>query len=166
MNVLSLVSIGIAAALIAEPFVRSRTPKKRREKIVAKEREEYQKRIEYNRAHLPSTEPPELSPDWQALNEFIFVSRFRFDIGDNEIVYPDYDSRMPRKTIPRSHFDDDTLKLLEKLEKDADWFYGHHTGNSAGECGSVLESFLREKYPELTEKSVVRIVQTYCVNDR
>lgn len=132
-----------------------------------KEREEYQKKTEYNRTHLPSTEPLGLSPDWQKVNEFILVSRFRFDIGDDEVVYTDYDSGMTGKiTLPKSDFDEDSLKLLAELKKDVDWFYEHHTGNSAGECGSVLEGFLREKYPKLTEKSVSRIVYTYCINDR
>lgn len=71
-----------------------------------------------------------------------------------------------RHSIPKSELDDDTIKLIELIERDVDWFYAHHTGNSVGECGYVLESFLREKYPKLTEKSVGRIVQTYCINDR
>lgn len=36
-----------------------------------KEREEYGKRAEYNREHLPSKELPPLSPDWVVLSEFI-----------------------------------------------------------------------------------------------
>ena len=164
MNVLSLISIGVAAALIAEPFLKSRTAKKRRNEVCEKEREEYRQRAEYNRAHLPSKELPPLSPDWAAVNRLIEETRFRlYDEGD---VFRSYEYDKGTWTIPKSDFDSDTLKLIDLIKKDVDWFYGHPTGCSARECGTVLEDFLCEKYPLLSEKSVSCIVSRYCINAR
>lgn len=164
MNVLSLISIGVAAALIAEPFVRSRTAKKRISEAREKEKTEYRQRAEYNRAHLPSKELPPLSPDWDAVNRLIEETRFRlYDEGE---AFRSYEYDRGTWTIPKSVFDDDTLKLFDLIKKDLNWFYGHHTGCSVGECGTVLEGFLREKYPLLSDRSVRCICNRYCINDR
>lgn len=171
MNVLSLISIGVAAALIVEPFVRSRTAKKRmnevcekENEVYEKEREEYRQRAEYNRAHLPSKELPPIFPDWDAVNRLIEETRFRlYDEGE---VFRSYEYDRGTWTIPKSDFDSDTLKLLDLIKKDMEWFYGHHTGCTVGECGTVLEGFLREKYPLLSDRSISCIRGRYCINDR
>lgn len=164
MNVLSLISIGVAAALIAEPFVKSRAAKKHRSKAYENWREEHRQKVEYNRAHLPSKELPQFSPDWAAVNRLIEETRFRlYDEGD---VFRSYEYDRGSWTIPKSDFDDDTLKLLDLIKKDLNWFYGHHTGCTVGECGTVLEGYLCEKYPLLSEKSISCIVSRYCINDR
>ncbi len=164
MDVLFFISVGVASALIAEPFVRSRETKKRRNKIYEKEREEYRQKTEYNRAHLPSKELPPVSPDWAAVNRLIMETRFRLYVKGDAFVH--YDYRNGNRKIPRSGFDDDTLKLIDMILKDVDWFYGHHTGGSVGECAAVLEVFLREKYSLLSAESVDFICGTYCINDR
>lgn len=163
MDVLFFISVGVASALIAEPFVRSRETKKRRNKIYEKEREEYRQKTEYNRAHLPSKELPPISPDWDAVNRLMGKKGRLFDEGDLFVNY-EYDKGAQR--IPKSDFDDDTLKLIDLIWKDVDWFYGHHTGVSVGECSTVLEEYLREKYPLLSAESVNHICRTYCINDR
>lgn len=163
MNVLFFISVGVASALIAEPFVRSRTAKKRRNKIYEKKREEYRQRAEYNRAHLPSKELPQLSPDWAAVNRLLETRGRLFDEGDAFVNY-EYDKGAQR--IPKSDFDDDALKLIDLIWKDVDWFHGHHTGVSVGECAAVLEGFLREKYPLLSGKSINYICNRYCINAR
>ena len=170
MNVLSLISIGVAAALIAEPFLRSRTAKKRMNEVYEKEREEYRQRAEYNRANLPSKELPPLSPDWDAVNRLIEETRFQlYDEGDVFLCY-EYENRNEyentSRTIPKSDFDSDTLKLIDLIKKDVDWFYGHPTGCSAGECRTVLEGYLHEKYPLLSEESISWISKRYCINAR
>lgn len=128
-----------------------------------------QRKIEYNKAHLPFAELPELSLDWEKFEEVVkrLSGLMLKDVGDSYACIVVYASEhFKQHFIPKSDFDEDSLKLLAELKNDVDWFYGHHTGNSAGECGTVLGDFLREKYPKLTEKSVSRIVSTYCINDR
>lgn len=164
MNVLSLISVGVAAALIAEPFLRSWVVKMRRSEERGKEPAEYRQRAEYNRTHLPSKELPPISPDWDAVNRLIEECRFQMYVEGDAFVCREYDRGVWR--VPKSDFDDDTLKLLDLLEKDMSWFYGHHTGVTVGECGTVLEGFLREKYPLLSVKSVSCICGRYCINDR
>lgn len=167
MNVLSLISIGVAAALIAEPFVKSRAARKRRNEVYEKKREEYRQRAEYNRAHLPSKELPPFSPDWAAVNRLIEETRFRlYDEGDVFLSYEYDKGTWGTWKIPKSDFDSDTLKLIDLIKKDVDWFYGHPTGCSARECGTVLEDFLREKYPLLSAESVYSICNRYCINAR
>ncbi len=125
--------------------------------------------IKYNKTHLPLGELPELSINWGKFEEVVKRSSGLMlkDIGDSYACIVVYASEnYERHSIPKSELDGDVIKLIDLLLSDLDWFYSHPTGNSAGECGSVLESFLHEKYPMLTEKSVSRIVQTYCINDR
>lgn len=128
-----------------------------------------QRDIEYNKAHLPFAELPELSIDCERFGKIVIKSSGLAlrDDGDSYACLVVYASEhYKRHSIPKSELDGDTIKLIELIERDVDWFYGHHTGNSAGECGSVLESFLRQKYPKLTEESVSCIVNRYCINDR
>ena len=47
MDALFFISVGVASAIMAEPFVRKRAAKKRRNKICEKERKEYRQRTEY-----------------------------------------------------------------------------------------------------------------------
>lgn len=72
------ISLGIAAALITEPFVRSRMVKVKPEDHTDKAREEFKKKAEYNRANLPSVDLPPIEPDWTAVDGFIMKTRFRF----------------------------------------------------------------------------------------
>lgn len=128
-----------------------------------------QREIEYNKAHLPFAELPELSLDWEKFEEVVKRSSGLMlkDVGDSYACIVVYASEhFKQHFIPKSELDGDTIKLIDLLLSDLNWFYAHPTGNSAGECGSVLESFLREKYPKLTEESVSRICGRYCVNDR
>ena len=165
MNVLSLISIGVAAALIAEPFVKSRAAKKRRSKAYENWRTEYRQRAEYNRAHLPSKELPQFSPDWNYVNRLIIETRFQlYDRGDVFLCY-EYENRNEyentSRTIPKSDFDGDTLKLINLIKKDFDWFYGHPTGETVGECMTVLEGFLSDKYPMLPAESISWITNRF-----
>lgn len=124
-------------------------------------------RIEYNKTHPPSKDLPPLSPDWGEVGEFIEKTRFDFTDKGESYSYISYENHLiEHRSIPKSDFDGDTLKLIELLKRDVDWFYGCPTGNSAGERGNVLESFLREKYPQLSDKSISRIWNTYCINNR
>lgn len=138
-------------------------------KKLEKEKRNYLNKLEYNKAHLPFAELPGLSIDPEKFEEVVKGSSGLAlrDDGDSYaclVVYA-FD-HYERHSIPKAELDGDTIKLIELITHDVDWFYAHPTGNSAGECGSVLESFLREKYPMLTEKSVSRIVSRYCINDR
>lgn len=153
------ISLGIASAVIAEPFIRKSLSKEKCAVVNAedaKELAELRRRAEYNLAHLPSSEPPRLSPDWQKINDFIKLTRFRFWFGDDAFAYSDYDKGMI--TIPRSDFDGDTLKLLEELIKDAMWFYKNPTDISITKRRKTLTAFLGKKYPGLSVKSVLEIV--------
>lgn len=165
------ISVGVAAAIIAEPFV-ERKMKKNRENYAnekrgnaeSAEQREYRQRAEYNKAHLPSMELPPLSPDWDAVNGFIQETRFCQWDGGEVFCYYEYDTG--RHEIPKSDFDSDTLKLIEMLISDVNWFYCNPTGEYVWEQSEILEHFLREKYPLLSDKSISRICSTYCVNSR
>lgn len=138
-------------------------------KKLEKEKQNYLNKLEYNKAHLPFAELPGLSIDPEKFEEVVKRSSGLAlrDDGDSYaclVVYA-FD-HYERHSIPKAELDGDTIKLIELITHDVDWFYTHHTGNSAGECGTVLESFLLEKYPMLTEESVSRIVSRYCINDR
>lgn len=160
-----LIGLGAAAGIFV---IDHRLYHRKFMKKLEKEKQDYLNRIELNKTHLPSKELPELSPDRSVIEEFIKRTRFDFtDEGESySYICRDENYCFERRNVFKSELDDDTVKLIELIKHDVDWFYGHPTGNSAGECGSVLESFLREKYPMLTEKSVSRIVGTYCINDR
>lgn len=153
------ISLGIASAIIAKPFVRKAL---RKEKCAAsnskdaKELAELRRHAEYNLSHMTSAEPLQLSPNWWRINDFIKSTRFRFWYGDDAFVYRDYDKGMIM--IPRSDFDGDTLKLLEELIKDAKWFCDNPTDVSINKRRETMTAFLREKYPGLSESSVLEIV--------
>lgn len=129
----------------------------------------HRREVEYNKAHLPFGELPELSIDWEKFEEVVKRSTGLMlkDIGDSYACIVVYASdNYKRHSIPKSELDGDTITLIDLLLSDLNWFYAHPTGVSAGECGSVLESFLREKYPMLTKESVSCIVNRYCIKDR
>ena len=160
------VKLGIAAAINGgrHPF----EPRQVQEKI-DEEKREYQRKIEYNKTHLPSKELPPLSPDWDRIEEIVKETRFDIrDVGDSYeyIVSHLHEHYFERCSVLKSELSDDTVKLIDMLLRDVDWFYAHPAGSSVGEGSTVLESFLREKYSMLSEDSISRIIGTYCINDR
>lgn len=159
------VLVSVLFFIVSEAARRSKARAAARSAREAEEqREEFSREVKYNRAHLPPKELPLISPDWDAVNRLIKETRYRFyDEGDVFLCY-EYDRGSWR--IPKSDFDGDTLKLIDLIKKDVDWFYGHPTGCSTGECGTVLEGYLREKYPLLSARSVNFICGRYCINDR
>lgn len=164
MNVGFLVSIGIAAAIIVGDSILSRGKYKKHEE----EKLEYQRKIEYNKTHLPSKELQPLSPDWDRIEEIVKESQFDLrDIGESYeyFVLHNYET-WKRFYIPKSELSEDTVKLIDMLLKDVGWFYAHHTGNSVSECAPILESYLREKYPILSADCISTITNRYCINDR
>ena len=162
------ISIGIAAALISEPFIKNRMKKdKARDNYAEKSREVYKQKVEYNRAHLPSIELPSINPDWNVVDEFITETRFSFtDKGDRFSYYRFENGSYKEKSIPKSDFDSDTLRLIELIDKDVDWFYANATGEAIFEQNKNLTGFLMKKYSKLSEKSISRISSTFCINSR
>lgn len=146
--------VGIAAALISEPFIKKRMKKdKARDNYAEKSREVYKQKVEYNRAHLPSVELPPINPDWNAVDEFITETRFSFtDNGDRFSYYCFENGSYKEKFIPKSDFDSDTLRLIELIDKDVDWFYANATGETVSEEDETLTGFLMKKYSGLSEK--------------
>lgn len=165
------ISLGVAAAIIAEPFIRSRMAKKKGKSdclnYTDKRREEYKQRAEYNRAHLPSMELPPLAPDWAAVDDFIMKTRCSFtDEGYRFAYLALVNNSYETKYILKSDFDSDTLRLIELLQKDVGWFYANPTGVTLTDQDETLTIFLREKYSGLSERSISRISSTYCINNR
>lgn len=147
--------------------MRKRAAKKRRNKICEKERKEYRQRTEYNRSHLLSKELPPIFPDWNAVEDFIEKTRFDFTNKGESYSYICYtELSIEHRSIPKSDFDGDTLKLIEALKADVNWFYCNPTGEHVWEQSEILESFLREKYPRLSDKSISQICSRYCINNR
>ena len=164
MNVGFFAGLGLAAAIIVGDSLLSRGKYKKKHE---EEKLEYQRKIEYNKTHLPSKELPPLSPDWDRIEEIAKETRFALnDIGNCYEYTVLHNYEWKRFSISKSELSDDTVKLVDMLLKDIDWFYAHLTGNSVGECGTVLESFLREKYPMLSADSISKITHRYCVNIR
>lgn len=127
--------------------------------------EEYIRQIEYNRAHLPSTELPPLAPDWIAIDEFILETRFWFiDEGYRFAYLALVNNFYETRYILKSDFGSDSLKLIEMLCKDVNWFYENPTGVTLGEQDNILTEFLKEKYSRLSESSISRIESTFCTN--
>ena len=160
--------VGIAAALISEPFIKKRMKKnKSHDNYAEKSREVYKQKVEYNRAHLPSVELPPINPDWNAVDEFIMETRFRFTDNDDIFSYYCFENgSYKEKSIPKSDFDSDTLRLIELIDKDVDWFYANTTGETVSEEDVFLTDFLMQKYSGLSEKSISRISSTFCINIR
>lgn len=161
-----LISLGVAVGIYAADY---HLCHRKYLKKLDKERRERLNRIEYNKTHLPSKELPPLSPDSDKLGKVVIKSSGLMlkDVGDSYVCIVVYASEnYKQRSISKSELDGDTIKLIDLLLKDLDWFYAHPTGVSVGECGTVLESFLREKYPMLSADSVSRICNRYCVNDR
>ena len=123
--------------------------------------EEYETIIKYNREHLPSAEFPPFVCDWQAINEFIKTTGFRIHNDSEKFLwYKDYCS-MEKSYISKSDFDNDTLKAIELIHNDFEWFCNNPIGHGVVEEIRLLEDFLRKKYPMLSEKSVSEITNTY-----
>lgn len=123
--------------------------------------------IEYNKTHLPSKELPPLSPNWGEVEEFIEKTRFDFTSVGESYSYIGYENHLiEHRSIPKSDFEGDTLKLIETLRADVNWFYCNQTGERLWEQSEILERFLRKKYPRLSDKSISRICSTYCTNNR
>lgn len=159
------VSLGIAAALFAEPFIRSR--KHKTVNYADKKREAFKQRAQYNRSHLPSVELPPLEPDWAAVDRLIRETRFRLaDEGYRFAYLVLVNNSYETKYVLKSDFNSDTLKVIELLRKDLDWFYANPTGVTLAEQDETLLNFLREKYSGLSEKSFSRICHTYCTDNR
>lgn len=126
-----------------------------------KEREEYGKRAEYNREHLPSKELPPLSPDWVVLSEFILKLQWQFvDEGDRYRYFAEF--TRGRIYVPKSELGNDSVKVIELLQSDVDKLYSS-SDDIVGK-GEKLQSFLMEKYPKFSEKAIERIVFTFCNN--
>lgn len=70
------------------------------------------------------------------------------------------------KYILKSDLGGDTLKLIELLRIDVNWFYANPTGVSLTEQDKTLTGLLREKYFGLSERSISRIGHTYCTDNR
>lgn len=144
------------------------------EKKLDEEKREYERQMrhieyEYNKTHLPSKELPPISPDWDRIEEIVKETRFDIrDVGNSYeyTVHHLHEHYSDRCSILKSELSEDTVKLIDMLLRDVHWFFEHPTGGSVGECGRVLEGFLREKYPMLSEYSISRITGTYCRNDR
>lgn len=128
--------------------------------------QEYLQLITFNREHMPSTELPPLDPDWAAVDELVAVTYFGLMDEGDRYRYLDVSDHSKPKFILKSDFDDDTLKLIELLNKDVKWFYKNPTGEKLWEQAETLKNFLREKYSGLSEKSISRICSTYCINNR
>ena len=164
MNVGFFAIIGIAAAIIVGDSILSRGKYKKKHE---EEKLEYQRKIEYNKTHLPSKELPPLSPDWDRIEEIVKESQFDLrDIGDSYEYTVLHNYEWKRFHIPKSELSEDTVKLIDMLLKDVDWFYAHHTGNSVSECATILDGYLREKYPILSADCISTITNRYCINDR
>lgn len=131
--------------------------------------DEFLRRTEckYNRAHLPSTELPELAPDWLFAEKFIMETRFRFtDEGYRFAYLALVNNSYETKYFLKSEFTKETLKLIEFLSKDVNWFYANPTGVTLSEQDYILTGFLKEKYSGLSERSISRISHTYCMDNR
>ena len=104
---------------------------------------------------MPSKELPPLAPDWSVINRFFESITFRlYDKGD---VFDFFDYDKGSHKVPKTDFDSDTLELIEIICDDVRWFNTYPTGVSWSACRDELESFLREKYPRLSEKAADRI---------
>lgn len=122
---------------------------------------EFRELVEYNLAHLPSTELPLLDPDWSAVDRFIKITGFQFlDKGDN-YQYGGGVNYYDNHYILKSEFNYDSLQLIELLDKDVDWFGKNPTGITLSEENEVLENFLRKKYSGLSENSIKYICLIY-----
>lgn len=137
----------------------------KRDKTAEEREQEYKKRIEYNRSHLPSAELPLLKPDWDAVNGFIVSTQFRIRIENGAFTRF---SRTEHKweNIPVGDYDSDTLGLLELIYGDLMWFYHNSTGLSVSDELAVLREFMQGKYPQLTEKSILYLECRYGVDNR
>ena len=165
-----LFSAAFAAAIIAEPFFKKRTSDKKDENEHSEYSErqlEYYRRAEYNRTHLPSMELPPLDPDWYAVDNFTMETRFRFtDEGYRFAYLVLIDNSYETKYFLKSEFNNDTLRLIELLHADINWFYANPTGVTLSEQDNILTEFLKEKYSGLSERSISRISHTYCMDNR
>lgn len=139
MSFIGFISLGIAAALIAEPFVKSRITKNKRDKGPS---EKFKRTVEHNLAHLPPKDIPQLSAKIDAAKKLIVKSHMRLYTIDGKRCYRDGDGIC---WIPDDQ-SGDTLKLVELVISDFRWFYNNPTGETVSEQLNILGSYMREKY--------------------
>lgn len=115
---------------------------------------EFRKLVKNNLARLPSAETPPLDPDWNAVNVFIRATKFQFSDKGDKFQYGDQVNYWDIYYISKSEFDGDSLKLIELLRKDVEWFTENPTGMTLSEEDEVLCFFLRKKYSGLSDENI------------
>ena len=127
---------------------------------------EFRELVENNLAHLPDDEPPPLSPDWSAVDRFIKITRFRFCDEGERYQYGGGENYWDIHYISKSEYDNDSLRLIELLKENLDWFVNNPTGITLSEENELVRNFLRKKYPELSEDSIKQICLLHFYYDR